>query len=70
MYFIISDMMKIGVLYEILCIFLAAVMSVYCLMKYMKNESVVAVKFTEFHASQEDVYPNSSPDNFLKIQEF
>ena len=50
--------MKIGVLYEILCIFLAAVMSVYCLMKYMKNENVVDMKFTEFHASQEDVYPS------------
>ena len=58
MYFIISDMMKIGVLYELLCISGAVIMSVYCLMKYMKNESVVALNYTEFHASQEDVYPS------------
>ena len=51
-------MMKIGVLYELLCISGAVIMSVYCLMKYMKNESVVALNYTEFHASQEDVYPS------------
>ena len=33
-------------------------MSCYCLRKYLNNESIAAVSYTEFHDSPDDVYPS------------
>ena len=33
-------------------------MTVYSIMKYIRNESVVSVHYKEFHATPEDVYPS------------
>ena len=51
-------MNKVKKLYQILCIAGAVAMTVYSIMTYISNESVVSVHSKEFHATPEDVYPS------------
>ena len=48
------------ILYQIFCIAGAVGMSLFCVLKYLKNESVVSVSYKVFHDTPDDVYPSIS----------
>ena len=51
-------MKKLHLLYQILCVSAALGMTSYCTIRYLRNDSVVAVNYKEFHATPKDVYPS------------
>ena len=53
-------MAKLEILYQVLCIAAAVGMTTFCIVKYVKNESVVSVNHREFHQTPTDVYPSIS----------
>ena len=53
-------MNKLNILFQIVCIAGAVGMSLFCVLKYLKNESVVSVSYKLFQETPEDVYPSIS----------
>ena len=49
-----------GILFHTLCIIGAIGMTLFCVFKYFKNESVVSVSYKVFHDTPDDVYPSIS----------
>ena len=48
------------IVYQVFCIAGALGMSLLCVHRFMKNESVVSVSYKVFHETPDDVYPSIS----------
>ena len=53
-------MNKLNILFQLLCIAGAVGMTLFCVLKYLSNESVVSVSLRVFHDAPDDVYPSIS----------